>query len=131
MRLNDSEWTVMQAVWAGDGPVTARQVHAAVEDATDWSYSTVRTLLTRLAEKGAVSEERQGKQLVYAPTLERDEARRSALRSLVDKAFGGAFGTLVQHLAEEERLSEKERAELVRLLDEADGEDAKSRRARR
>ena len=131
MRLNDSEWTVMQAVWAADEGVTARQVHAAVEGETAWSYSTVRTLLTRLAEKGAVSEERQGKQLVYAPTLERDEARRSALRSLVDKAFGGAFGTLVQHLAEEERLSEKERAELVRLLDEADGEDAKGRRARR
>lgn len=107
----------MQALWGRDR-ATAREVHAAVEEATGWSYSTVRTVLSRLSDKGAVSEEKQGKQLVYAAEVSQDEARRSALRSLVDKAFGGTFGSLVQHLAAEERLSKADRGELERLLAE-------------
>ena len=122
MKLNDSEWTVMQALWAQDGAVTARDVHAAVEAETEWSYSTVRTLLSRLAAKDAVAEDRRGKQLVYAPRLPRDDARRSAVRSLLDKAFGGTFGSLVQHIAEEERRSPRDRAELQRLLDRVDAD---------
>ncbi|MEM9380979.1 MAG: BlaI/MecI/CopY family transcriptional regulator [Planctomycetota bacterium] len=120
MKLNDSEWTVMQALWAAGGAATARELHAAVEATTDWSYSTVRTLLSRLAAKEAVAEDRRGKQLVYAPRLPRKDARRSAVRSLLDKAFGGTFGSLVQHIAEEERLSARDREELLRLLERVD-----------
>ncbi|MEM6673343.1 MAG: BlaI/MecI/CopY family transcriptional regulator [Planctomycetota bacterium] len=131
MKLNDSEWTIMQAVWSSDAPVTARDVHADVEEETAWSYSTVRTLLTRLAEKGALSEAKSGKHLVYEAALERRAARHSAVRSLVDKAFGGTFGSLVQHLANEERLSARDREELARLIEKADGGGRPTKRRRR
>ncbi|MEZ5977582.1 MAG: BlaI/MecI/CopY family transcriptional regulator [Planctomycetota bacterium] len=117
MRLSDTEWTVMQAVWQLE-PSTAREVHAAVEAETAWSYSTVRTLLTRLVEKGALTESKRGNQSVYESVLSSTDARRTALRSLVEKAFGGTFGSLVQHLAAEEKLTRKERDEIARLVDE-------------
>ena len=54
MRLNDSEWKVMQALW-GRHPATARDVLEQVERETAWAYTTVKTLLARLVEKGADS----------------------------------------------------------------------------
>ena len=60
MRLSDAEWTVMAALWE-ESPRTARDVHSAVSGDTDWSYSTVRTLLGRLAEKDAVRFPRLGR----------------------------------------------------------------------
>ena len=47
-------------------------------------------------------------------------ARRAAVRSLLERAFDGAFGPLFKHLVAEEKLSGKERQELARMLDELD-----------
>lgn len=128
VRLSDTEWTVMAAVWGGGSqPSTARDVHARVADSTGWSYSTVRTLLARLVEKGALADARRGNALEYRACVTAEEARRSALRSLVDRAFGGRVTALVQHLAEDEALCGEERAELERMLAE-DGADREGER---
>lgn len=121
MRLSDSEWTVMQAVWgrpSGAGPATARDVHSAVSEETNWTYSTVRSLLSRLVEKGALAGAKRANQTEYEPQVSQDVAQRSALRSLLDRAFGGRVDALAQHLADEKSLSAKDRKELQRLLDE-------------
>ena len=127
MRLSDAEWTVMQPLWERVN-ATARDVHAAVAADNDWSYSTVRTLLARLVEKGALLEGKRGNQVLYTANVSRDAARRSALRSLVERAFGGRLGSLVAHMAEEERLSASERAELAKLLQ---GSEAPPRKPRK
>lgn len=125
MRLNDSEWTVMQALWAG-APATAREVLERIEAETDWAYTTVKTLLDRLAAKGAVSVEMQGHQSAYTPLVSQRTARRTALRSLVDRAFDGAFGSLVQHLAAEERLTPDERRQLREMAERLDRKGRRS-----
>jgi predicted transcriptional regulator len=57
---------------------------------------------------------------LFEPVLTRRQARRSALRSLLDRAFDGTFGALLQHLLAEERLSEHDRKKLADMLDELD-----------
>lgn len=121
MKLNDSEWTVMTALWDG-APASAREVLQRVERDTDWSYSTVKTVLARLVEKGAVREEKRGNTSLFEPRVSRVAARREAVRSLLDKAFDGTFGALVQHMVASERLNKRERAKLARLLIEHDRE---------
>ena len=59
---------------------------------------------------------------IYDPRLTRNQARRSALRSLVERAFDGAFGSLFQHLIEQEKLSKRDRRELTDMLQELDRE---------
>ncbi len=119
MHLSDAEWTVMSALWERS-PASARDVLERVERGTDWSYSTVRTLLGRLVEKEAVRVRMRGNQGLYDPIVTRGKARRSAVRSLVDRAFDGAFGTLLQHLVAEEKLSKKDRERLAAMLEEID-----------
>jgi len=116
MHLSDAEWTVMRALWQG-APATAREIRERAPE-TGWAHTTVKTLLARLVEKGAVSERKQGRASVYTPRITASQARRTALRGLVDRAFGGTFGSLVQHLVREERLDEEERARLVEALAE-------------
>jgi BlaI family penicillinase repressor len=116
MRLSDTEWTVMRAVWAR-GPASARDVLEAVTAETGWAYTTVKTLLARLVEKGALSERKRANQSIYEPLVTARTARVAALRALVDRAFDGVFGSLVQHLVAEERLSDRDRAALRAMLE--------------
>lgn len=119
MRFSDTEWKVMTVVWER-APVSVREVLEALEADTGWAYSTVKTLLARLADKGAVSSTMRGNSRLFSPTLSRDVARRSAVRSLLDRAFDGTLTGLVHHLVEERTLTERERDELKRVLDEAE-----------
>ena len=121
MKLNDSEWTAMQAVWDGS-PISAREVHDRVVAETGWAYTTLKTVLARLVEKGALREKKRGNTSIYEPRVTRDAARRAAVRSLLDRAFDGTFGALVQHMAASEKLTRREREKLARMLAEHERE---------
>jgi len=114
MRLSDAEWTVMQALWERES-ATARELLAAVGRRTGWAYTTLTTLLGRLAAKGAVAVARDGRARRYQAALSRRAARRSAVRSLLERAFGGTLSPLVAFLAEDETLSREDRAALRAL----------------
>lgn len=113
-KLTEAEWIVMRAVWQG-APASARDVLARAA-ATGWAYTTVKTLLARLVDKGALAAERRGNTSFYTPIWQPAEARRTALRSLLRAAFDGSFGGLLQHLVDDEPLSKRERAKLEELL---------------
>jgi BlaI family transcriptional regulator, penicillinase repressor len=80
------------------------------------SYSTVRTQLRVLEEKGHTRHEEEGLRYVYMPAVARTAARKSALRHLVDTFFDGSAENVVAALlgGEGARVSE---AELQRIAD--------------
>jgi BlaI family penicillinase repressor len=116
MKLTEAEWQIMNALWQKH-PATARQIMDRLPAGVQWAYTTIKTMLTRLVEKTAVSEIKQGNTSVYDPLVSQQKARLSAFRSLLDQAFDGAIGPLVHFLAEEKQLSAKEKEELVRILE--------------
>ena len=116
-KLSDAEWQVMAEVWDRDG-ATARQVFDALAAPTGWAYNTVRTMLDRLQQKGYLESELQGRSRVYRPLLTRSDARKSATTNLIDRAFGGAAGSLVAALLDARRLTARERRELRRRIAE-------------
>lgn len=123
MRLTESEWQLMNALWQ-EHPATARELGGRLPDEVRWAHTTIKTMLSRLAAKGAVREEKRGNASVYEPLVSRDDARRTSLRVLLDQAFGGAVGPFLSFLAREESLTPRQRRELKRLLDE---EEARQR----
>ena len=120
MKLTNAEWQLMNALWQGS-PATARDVAKHLPGRTNWAYTTIKTMLTRLVAKGVVSETKTGNVSVYKPRLTRRRARLTALRSLVEQGFDGAFGSLLHFVVEEEKLSPSERRRLRQLLDESTG----------
>ena len=115
MKLSDAEWQIMNALWEKH-PATAREISQNLPRSVNWAYTTVKTMLTRLAEKRAVSETKRGNVCFYDPLVSRQKARSSALKNLANQAFDGAFGPLMHFLVEEEKLSKKQRAEIIQTL---------------
>lgn len=111
---SDAEWKVLHALWRR-GKATSRELLDDLS-AEDWAYTTLKTMLTRMEEKGFVRSKPMGNAAQYEPLLARGEAQRSALRTLIERVFEGASGPLLAHLAEEERLSEADRAALEKRL---------------
>jgi BlaI family penicillinase repressor len=119
VRLTDSEWQIMNALWQGH-PATAREVADRLPDDIRWAYTTIKTMLSRLVTKQAVSERKQGNASIYEPLVTRERARHSAVRSLLNQAFDGAVEPMLHFLARDRKLSERQRRELARLLREED-----------
>ena len=119
MRLTDAEWQIMNALWK-QYPATAREIAENLADETRWAYTTIKTLLARLAAKNAVSEQKRGNTSVYEPLVSLKKARRTALRTFLNQGFDGAVEPLLNFLAEERKLTDKQRRELLKILQNED-----------
>ncbi len=125
MKLTDAEWKVMDAVWteASDGEsvgssVTARSVLDRVRNDTDWAYTTVKTIMSRLVDKGVLDARMRGNTSVYSPRVTREESQRSEVEGVLDRAFGGTLAPFMHFLVSGRDLSDSEREALRRALDE-------------
>ncbi|MHC4525933.1 MAG: BlaI/MecI/CopY family transcriptional regulator [Planctomycetota bacterium] len=123
MKLTEAEWQIMNALWE-KWPATARQVADRLGDDVNWAYTTIKTMLTRLAEKKAVKETKKGYVGLYEPILTRQNAQRNALKSLVNQAFDGAFGPLMHFLLEDKTLSTADKEQLRRIIEEGEQKGA-------
>jgi predicted transcriptional regulator len=103
--LADREAEIMEVLW-DHGPSTVTEVQQRVSD--ELAYTTVLTILRNLESKGYVSHDSEGKAHRYSPLVEREAARRSALRAMADKFFKGSTSMLLTHLVADEKLSPAE-----------------------
>jgi predicted transcriptional regulator len=101
------------------GRATAAEVQASLADPP--SYSAVRAMLRILEAKGHVRHDQDGPRYIYAPTLTRDRAKRSALRHLLDTFFDGSTEQAVAALLDDSarELSDEQLARLAHLIDQA------------
>ena len=99
MNISDAEAQVMEILWQRH-PLAAEEVVAALAGRTGWAEATVKTLLNRLLNKGAIEAGRDGRRYLYSPVLQRDAwlARQSEGR--IDRLFGGRVAPLVAHFSE-------------------------------
>lgn len=116
-RISEAEHAVMEVLWE-KSPQTAAEVCEKVCEDRDWSMPTVKTLLSRLVAKGAVSTQPDGRRFLYTPLLGRSDYVGGESRRLVDRLFGGRAAPLFAHLAETEALTDDDIAEIERLLRE-------------
>ena len=113
--FTDRELDVMAVLWRqGSGTV------AEVRDALDasFAYTTVRTVLRTLEEKGFVTHLAEGKAHRYLPAVTPALAGKSALARVVDKIFSGSPELLLTQFVSDRKLSEAEIRRLRKLLDE-------------
>ena len=119
MRLSNSEWQIMNALWEGS-PATAREILERLPEDNQWAYTTIKTMLSRLAKKKAVSERKRANTSVYEPLIERDTAQQSAVATLIEHAFDGAVEPFLGFVANS-TLSPRQRQQLLEMLDRETG----------
>ena len=116
LKITEAEWEVMLSVWEADAQTPA-EIIARVQPLRGRSHRTVRTLLARLVDKGAVVAEVKGSQRCYSAAVTRDECVRAAAESFSERFFGGNLKSLVMHFVEDETLSDQDIAELKQRLE--------------
>ncbi len=115
--ISEAEWTVMEVLW-DHAPQTASAVAKRLRKPMRWAENTVRTLLTRLTEKGALRvDENAAGVRQFSPAVEREACVRAESDSFLQRVFRGRGKGLLVHFATQTRLTPEEVRELKRLLD--------------
>jgi BlaI family penicillinase repressor len=115
LKISDAEWAVMEPIWAV-GACTAAEVIKQLRGTHDWNQSTIRTLLARLVEKGALAYDVDGPRYIYRAAVSRRRCVRQEGRSFLEKAFGGDVAALVAHFVADSPLDTHQIDELRQLL---------------
>lgn len=121
MPVSEAESMVMEVLWQRH-PRSAEDIVAELAEATGWAVPTIKTLINRLLNKGAIRAEKDGRRYLYSPVLARDAWVGEQSESLVKRLFGGRVAPLVAHFSEHGRLTKKDIAELRRLIESLDDE---------
>ena len=116
--LAPQELAVMKVVWR-KGTVTVRDVYETLRATRPVAYTTVMTTMNILETKGFLQKKRLERAFTYTPKRSRQQVVGAMVRDFVNRVFDGAAQPLMLHLAASETLSDDERAELRRLIDQA------------
>ncbi len=114
-RIGEGEYAVMEVLWK-DAPLTAAEVAERVPAERGWSIRTVKTMLARLLAKGVLAHEEEGRRYLYRPAVARADYVAQESGRLIDRMFGGRVTPLVAQLAERDRLTDADIAEIEALL---------------
>lgn len=112
MNISDSEREIMQVIWNSGGKILfAGLTETLKQNGKNWSDKTVSTFLSRLADKGMLRIEKQGRINCYIAQHTEKEYRKMITGSFVGKEYGGnTFGLLQQLISE--HMSEEDIEEL-------------------
>ena len=107
IRITDSELEVMRLLWREGRALSFGEIRRELEDKTQWSKSTIQTLVVRLRDKGMINAENKYVTL-YSANVSEEEYVRSEGQSFLDKLFEGNAKKLVAALCENGQLNEKD-----------------------
>ncbi|MEO5566404.1 MAG: BlaI/MecI/CopY family transcriptional regulator [Luteimonas sp.] len=120
MQVSEAESAVMQVLWEASGPLTAEDVVAALASRQQWQEATIKTLLNRLLNKGAIAATRDGRRYLYSAVLKREAWLLGESEGLIGRLFGGRVAPLVAQFSEHHKLDTADIAALRKLLEEID-----------
>ena len=115
--LHPSEWKVMKIVWQLKS-CAARDVYTRAGELHGWSSTTVKTILSRLVDKGYLTTKQVGNCFVYRPSKSALKSLCNSVDALLENALEGTTGPLVAHILKKSRLSDEELDMLRSLLKE-------------
>lgn len=117
IRMTNAEWEVMSVVWQ-HSPVAATDVVDQLQETKQWTLATVRTLLRRLVNKGALAQALEGKRYLYSPLVSMEACVHQESQSFWDRILGRAPSAALVHLVARAKLSKADIQELRRILRE-------------
>lgn len=116
--LPQAELAIMQAFWRAEPPLTSRVIMDTVAKDRKWKIQTVSTLLTRLAQRGFLSTQRQGREIHYEILVPRQRYMEVETADFMKKYRGNPLQNLVSAFAETDGLSAEDIDQLSDWLEE-------------
>lgn len=116
MNLSNLELDVMRLIWR-DKEVIVPDLHRELERDRGLSYSTVKTIVDRLEEKGAIGRIRTyGRTILYGPLVAEGALAKPMIKDMLRRLFGGEARPMISHLLDEAELSSEDLKHLEKLI---------------
>ncbi len=97
--------------------LSAPDAHRLIEQSRSVTYSTVKTIIDRLEEKGALMRSAQhGRTIIYRAAIDAEQVRKPLVGDFLNRVFGGNRKPLFSHLLEDEALSDEDIEHIKSLL---------------
>lgn len=116
--LTEAEWSIMKVVWEHQ-PCAAGTVQEALAKDRGWAYSTVKTTMDRMVQKGLLKIQKIRNLQLFSATVSETSARRGEFHKMLNRAFNGAVGPMMQFLVENEKLTQNDIEQLRKLINDA------------
>jgi len=116
-QISDAEWRVMKVLWK-ESPLGSSDVIHELKGTTDWKPKTIKTLLSRLVIKNALSYTVGSRGYLYYPLVPENECAKEEAKSFLGRVYNGSLNLLVKNFIENKELSAEEIEELKKLLED-------------
>jgi BlaI family transcriptional regulator, penicillinase repressor len=114
-RLTDQELEIMKLVWER-GTATVRDIYEVLLQQRKVAYTTVMTMMNILEQKKFLRRKQADRAYVYEPTKPKEQVVGGMVRDFLNRVFNGSAEPLLQHLVEQEKISEDDLRELTRVI---------------
>ena len=115
--ISAAEWKIMKVLWA-KSPQGAYDVAEALNQTESWHPNTVRTLLTRLRQKGVLAVKKYKNLYLYHPLVSEEDCVHAQSESFLQRLFGGSVRPLLVHFVKRQKLTKADLDVLRRILEE-------------
>ncbi|HZJ82373.1 MAG TPA: BlaI/MecI/CopY family transcriptional regulator, partial [Clostridia bacterium] len=118
--ISEAEWEIMKVLW-DQSDITLSDIVKDLGD-RNWSYSTIKTLLRRLVDKGAVDVDKSvANSFVYKAAVKEQDCKVKEANNFLQRVFDGSISMFVSTLARESDLTKEERDELIEMINRMEG----------
>lgn len=117
LKITDAEWEVMRVVWF-QGKATSREMIQVLEAKMSWKASTIKTLISRLVEKGALETEQKGRKYIYSALLTEDVSMDGYITDMMSRVCSKNVGKVIREMLIEAPLSQGDIDLLISVLEE-------------
>lgn len=118
--LTAAEAEIMRVVWDEGGPVTVRKVYETLRERKVIAYTTVMSVMNKLAKKGILIQDKEATAYIYSAAVSDTEVAGGVLDAVVEKILGGVSEPLISRLlGPEARLSDEQIKRLEKILKES------------
>ncbi|GGX33830.1 BlaI/MecI/CopY family transcriptional regulator [Undibacterium squillarum] len=115
--ISEAEALIMQLLWESH-PRSAEEICQALCEQQQWQVSTVKTLLNRLLNKGAIRADKQSRYFLYSPVLQKEVWLQQESQGFLNRLFQGRLAPLVAHFSQQQNLSAQDIADIKKIIQE-------------
>ena len=120
-RLSETELYIMRLFWQ-HGPMKSESLAVLVAERS-WKSTTLLTFLSRLAAKGILRVEKQGKSNLYSPLISEQEYLHQESKIFLDQMYGGSARDFLAAMVDSRGITKNDLAELKDWLSRQEGAD--------
>lgn len=127
VKLSEAEWYIMNVLWENQklekDALELKQITKELKEQTGWSSGTVRTMLLRLIDKGAVSVDQTTGVYKYSTLIDKKRCVQEEASSFLERIYQGSISQFVACFAKEGKISKEEREEILQLINQMKEEE--------